>query len=80
MEADPESAVESQAAGGGVSDSFSQLWSDVMGMLFILIKSKPHCSALTYSHPVFLTHLILPIWSFLDFSPSCPCGCPEEDL
>ncbi|XP_053502257.1 SAM and SH3 domain-containing protein 1a isoform X1 [Ictalurus furcatus] len=32
MEADPGSQ-ESQAAGGGVSDSFTQLWSDVMGML-----------------------------------------------
>ncbi|MCJ8750001.1 hypothetical protein PDJAM_G00194320 [Pangasius djambal] len=32
MEADAGSA-EPQAAGGGVSDTFSQLWSDVMGML-----------------------------------------------
>ncbi|XP_060770058.1 SAM and SH3 domain-containing protein 1a isoform X2 [Neoarius graeffei] len=33
MEADPGSGAESQAAGAGVVDSFSQLWSDVMGML-----------------------------------------------
>ncbi|KAG7331672.1 hypothetical protein KOW79_005641 [Hemibagrus wyckioides] len=33
MEADADSPAESQGAGGGVSDSFSQLWSDVMGML-----------------------------------------------
>ncbi|KAI5094450.1 SAM and SH3 domain-containing protein 1a isoform X3 [Silurus meridionalis] len=33
MDSDPGSPAESQAAGGGVSDSFSQLWSDVMGML-----------------------------------------------
>ncbi|KAF4092193.1 hypothetical protein AMELA_G00018080 [Ameiurus melas] len=33
MEEDPGSPAEYQAAGGGVSDSFTQLWSDVMGML-----------------------------------------------
>lgn len=33
MEADPGSGAESQAAGADVVDSFSQLWSDVMGML-----------------------------------------------
>lgn len=42
MEADPGSPDEAPAAAGGVTDSFSQLWSDVMGMLVSLGVLSPY--------------------------------------